>query len=646
MSSVGSGNVRKSIGSVNEDGKIKFTRVKELNDKREYWSKKFPKELYSHGMIFYDFEIFTFCTMVTFVDVMRCKEIIIVNDRNSLIRFYNEHKNEIFSGYNSRQYDTTIFKSIILGMNPKEINDKLISGLKPFQISDRFKKIQLYDFDNYKLNHSLKQLESGLQNSIYESKIPFDLNRPLTMEEIEETISYNRSDVYNTIEVHIKGQNKVYEGNMGLIKMFNFPISDINKTQAQLTAKITDCKKPTESRKDDWDLWVVDTVKLNKYKFVADWFMSLRNDHDRPRIETYENGKFVPFKGKGSKGYELHIDVCGIPCVFAMGGAHGSPDKPIRVEKKNGIAHSDIISMYPSIVLQYDLMSRSANKPEEFKNAYEMRIKYKKEGNPLNKILKIPLNAQYGCMGDINSSAYDLRNCRMVCITGQLLILSLLESIESYIELYNLNTDGIIYSVKDGYENLVFDMLNDWQQYSRLNFETDFIDSIVQKDVNNYLFNFSNGEVECKGAMMKYNNELDNDLPILNECLREYILHNIDVEKYINDCDELWKFMKTFKLGGTYECVYHNGEKQNGKCFRVFASKDTKDTFLGKKKFDSNTIEKFGNQSNHVFIENGDIHGKKCSEYPKLDKSYYIEEVYNRLESFGINAKPTIFDMF
>ena len=329
-----------------------------------------------------------------------------------------------------------------------------------------------------------------------------------------------------------------------------------------------------------------------------------------------------------------------------MGGAHGSPDKPIRVEKKNGIAHSDIVSMYPSIVLQYDLMSRSANKPEEFKNAYEMRIKYKKEGNPLNKILKIPLNAQYGCMGDINSSAYDLRNCRMVCITGQLLILSLLESIESYIELYNLNTDGIIYSVKDGYENLVSDMLNDWQQYSRLNFETDFIDSIVQKDVNNYLFNFSNGEVECKGAMMKYNNELDNDLPILNECLREYILHNIDVEKYINDCDELWKFMKTFKLGGTYEYVYHKGKKQNGKCFRVFASKDTKDTFLGKKKFDSDTIEKFGNQSNHVFIENGDIHGKKCSEYPKLDKSYYIEEVYNRLESFGINTKPTIFDMF
>lgn len=659
--------VKKEVKKVADEDKgeqIVFTRVTDLDPK--LYEDFFTKEKFEYGAIFFDWEVLKYDWCVTFYDVMNYKKTVIVNDRKGLMKFYmNFCKSNILFGFNCRSYDNTIFKAILLGMNPKEVSDKIVQGLKPFQISDRFKEIELNSFDCYKLGlGSLKKCESFLQLSVEETPISFDIDRMLTKEEMDSILFYNDADVRSTIEVCVKGQYKVYEGNMGLIKMFNFPISDINKTQAQITAKITDCEKPKESRHDEWDLWVMDTVKLNKYKFVADWFMSLKNDHDRPRIETYKNGKFIPFDGKGTKkeGYELHIDVCGIPCVWAMGGAHGAPNKPIQLEKKGKIKHSDIVSMYPSIILQYHLMSRNAKKPEEFQNAYDMRVKYKKEGNPLNKILKIPLNAQYGCTGDVNSPAYDLRNCRMVCITGQLLILSLLETIEPYITLQNLNTDGIIYTVnREEDEHLVSDMLDDWQGYSKLKFETDTIDSIVQKDVNNYLFNFSNGEVECKGAMLKYNNPLDNDLPILNETMREYILHKVNIEDYINSCDEFWKFMKTFKMNGDYKFATHDGVKFDNKCFRVFASKDTKSTALLKWKHPIGTIietvnskgqlvkrkyegEKFAGQSDHVFIENKDIHGKKCSEYPMLDKQWYINEVYDRLQLFGLDARPSIFD--
>lgn len=643
---------------------IKFTRVTDLDPK--LYEDFFTKEKFEYGAIFFDWEVLTWDWCVTFYDVMNYKKTVIVNDRKGLMKFYVTFcKKNLLFGFNNRNYDNLIFKAILLGMNPKEVSDKIVSGLKGFQISDKFKEIELNTFDCYKLGlGSLKKCESFLQLSVEETPIPFDIPTLLTKEQMDSILFYNDADVQSTIEVCVKGQYKVYEGNMGLIKMFNFPLSDINKTQAQLTAKITDCEKPKEPRHDEWNLWVMDTVRLNKYKFVADWFMSLRNDHDRPRIETYKNGKFIPYKGKGSKkeGYELHIDVCGIPCVWAMGGAHGAPDKPIQLEKKGKIKHSDIVSMYPSIILQYHLMSRNAKKPEEFQNAYDMRVKYKKEGNPLNKILKIPLNAQYGCTGDVNSPAYDLRNCRMVCITGQLLILSLLETIEPYISLQNLNTDGIIYTVnKEEDEQLVSDMLDEWQSYSKLKFETDTIDSLIQKDVNSYLFNFSNGEVECKGGMLKYNNPLDNDLPILNETMREYMLHKINVADYINNCDEFWKFMKTFKMNGDYKFATLNGQKFDNKCFRVFASKDLKSGALLKWKYSMGTIiegvnskgeitkrkyegEKFAGQADHVFIENKDIRGKKCSEYPMLDKNWYIEEVYNRLNLFGLDARPSMFD--
>lgn len=644
---------------------IVFTKVTDLDPK--LYEDFFTKEKFEYGAIFFDWEVLKYDWCVTFYDVMNYKKTVIVNDRKGLIKFYTNYcRNNLLFGFNCRSYDNTIFKAILLGMNPKEVSDKIVQGLKPFQISDRFKEIELNSFDCYKIGlGSLKKCESFLQLSVEETPISFDIDRMLTKEEMDSILFYNDADVQSTIAVCVNGQYKVYEGNIGIIKMFNFPISDINKTQAQLTAKITDCEKPKESRNDEWDLWVFDSVDLHKYKYVQDWFMSLKNDHDRPRIETYENGKFVPYKGKGTtkkEGFELHTKVCGIEHVFAMGGLHSAPDDPIHVVKKNGIVHSDISSMYPSLIIQYGLMSRNAKKPKEFENIYEQRLAYKKEKNPLASILKIPLNAQYGILGDINSPAYDIRNAHMICITGQLLILTLLERLEPYISLWNGNTDGIIYTIDDDKNtDLVFKIINDWTKTAKLNFEHDFIDEIYAKDVNNYLFKFSNGNIECKGAMLKYNSPLDNDLPILNETMREYLLNRVNIEDYINNCDELWKFMKTFKMNGDYKFATHNGIKFDNKCFRVFASKDVKSTALLKWKHPIGTIletidskgklvkrkyegEKFAGQSDHVFIENKDIHGKKCSEYPMLDKQWYIEQVYDRLELFNIDARPSMFD--
>ena len=60
-------------------------------------------------------------------------------------------------------------------------------------------------------------------------------------------------------------------------------------------------------------------------------------------------------------------------------------------------------------------------------------------------------------MGDVESSAYDPLYVKMVPVTGQLLILTLLETLEPYIDLIQSNTDGIIYTLKkDEYKDKVF----------------------------------------------------------------------------------------------------------------------------------------------------------------------------------------------
>lgn len=80
-------------------------------------------------LMFYDFEVFKEDWLVCMTDYFTKQECVIVNDRDKLIRLYNKFKdNTIFIGFNNRHYDDVIFKGILIDMNPKEINDKLIEG--------------------------------------------------------------------------------------------------------------------------------------------------------------------------------------------------------------------------------------------------------------------------------------------------------------------------------------------------------------------------------------------------------------------------------------------------------------------------------------------------------------------------------------
>ena len=75
-------------------------------------------------LIFYDFEVFKHDWLVVFRSQER--ETIIVNRQDELEAFYQENKTNVFVGYNSRSYDQYIFKGILAGFNPKEINDFII----------------------------------------------------------------------------------------------------------------------------------------------------------------------------------------------------------------------------------------------------------------------------------------------------------------------------------------------------------------------------------------------------------------------------------------------------------------------------------------------------------------------------------------
>ena len=608
--------------NVDLNQKICFTKINKFNNPHK------------------DFEVYKYDWCVTFIDVINDIETIIVNDRKGLIKFYYQHKDDLFFAFNNRNYDNFIFKGIILGMNPKEINDKIVyDGLKGFQISDKFKDVQLYAFDCYILNHSLKQFESFLQLEINEDHTPFDIDRIITEEEWIEILKYNRHDVTSCIEVFIRNPY-TYEAHMGLIDMFDYlSFNAINKTSAQIVADILKCKKGTHDDSDQWNIVCPPNLEVKKYKHVIDWFLNPQN-HDLSKKADFE--------------------IMGLKHTIGWGGIHASVSKEYVDNKDGGlILHIDVNSYYPSLLIFGKVYPENKTIGELafgkegikiYEEIYNKRLQLKREGKKKEQApLKIVLNGTYGILRDKNSNAYYPRGATLISVYGQMYLVDLIEHLEEAkcCRILNSNTDGLIikcFSEKD--IDTVERIRQDWERRSLMGLARDDINYCHFKDVNNYLFEFANGKIEVKGSYVKETNDLDNDLPIVNECIREYIMHKINIEDFINNCDELWRFMKTFKLSGNYKEVYHNGIKYTNKCYRVFASKNLKDTYLGKKKADSDTIEKFAGQSDHVFIENGDIHGKKCSEYSMLDKQWYINLIYDRLEDFGIDARPSMFDMF
>ena len=51
----------------------------------------------------------------------------------------------------------------------------------------------------------------------------------------------------------------------------------INKTEAQLSSYILQAKKPNYERNDTKDFRIIDTLNLNKYKYIKNWYENYNN---------------------------------------------------------------------------------------------------------------------------------------------------------------------------------------------------------------------------------------------------------------------------------------------------------------------------------------------------------------------------------
>ena len=586
----------------------------------------------------YDAEVFAYDFIVVFKNKRTKQYAIFHNDNEGVRDFLSEYG--IYCGFNTKHYDQYIIKAISAGFSPeevKQVNDWLIAGGQGWQcplldgVFLRFNNVDI--MDDMQMGLSLKAIEGHLGLSIEETEVDFNLDRPLTPEEIALTIKYCKHDVDCTErltdlrETYLK--NKIYLGGLkGLDE-----VKALSMTNAKLTALYVDAQR------------VIEYTDEREYKYPS----NLRREYipqevfaffDRLYDETVTDDDL--FKSK------LNLFVGECPVTLGFGGIHGAiPFYQEQEQDGRIIRNYDVASYYPHLMTICGYTSRNIPAPQIYADMLETRMRAKKAGDTATaNALKLVANTTYGAMLNKYNDLFDPLMGRSVCITGQLFLLELANHLRAdciTLKVIQLNTDGIMVSFDESEYSKVLAITKEWQDRTGFELEEDKIKSISQKDVNNYVEIPCEGKPKIKGGYLvrgiapagAFN--INNNATIVAKAIVDYFVHGTPPEETINGCDDISAFQIIAKAGSKYREAYHivDGVKQPvQKVNRVYATTDTRYGKLYKTHAETDSDAKIESLPEHCIIDNANH-----LTIDAVDKTFYIEMARKRINDF-LGIKP------
>lgn len=591
----------------------------------------------------YDIEVFSDDWIAVFRRPEAGSNHIVIHNDNARLREFLSQQDIIIGGFNNKHYDDYVILTMILGGSNVEVkrhNDYIIAGNTPWNFpfvqykKKTFKSFDLRD-DIADQGISLKAIEGNLKLPIVESSVPFNIDRKLTPEELEEVIRYCKYDVDATVRLYWERKKNYLDAKIlaGGIYGIN-PFDALGYTNARLSAEALEATY-TE-RDDERDYVIPEKLPVDRIpKIVLDFFMQIQ-DKSIPDAKLFG-------AGKGSKGMTLEFILktgggeC--PVTFAWGGVHGAvPCIIIEIDDEYILINQDVGSLYPNSKINFGYCSRSMKDQDAYKKLVDLRLHYKALAKAVNKeivkilggswyhnfsdedadgntflnldkakagtdeetykkileyldyddkqsSLKLIINTCYGAMLAKGNGLCDRLHGRSVCITNQICMAILISDLAKAcktIWFVNINTDGIMYRIHKREADLAQKIIDEWCELTGFTMEEDNFSKVIQKDVNNYIGIYDDGHFKTKGgyvSLYEGGNFKTNSLQIIHKAIVDNLVKGIDPEVTIRECTDVTAFQQIIKTGGSYEGSYHyvNGVREPiQKVNRVYAVKDQK----------------------------------------------------------------------
>ncbi len=434
---------------------------------------------------------------------------------------------------------------------------------------DVFKFVQRKSFlQNLFINKNIIFFKELFQDSNLESKIlPIErlaLSKPIDYAKFEDLNFikvYNFNDCFYTYKIlgFIKQIKEHFDSRFMFFENFDF--KEINFCQS---LNIPDSNLGVKYISEYFEGNFISLTKQQGNKEVISFndLIILYNYSYSKAIfeEQFNNVNYLDLKKEDYK--DRIIKVCNIEVNLGFGGLHSknfiksqnesflqedeeaTSKSKIFVSDENTVLFDlDVASFYVVIILKIFEKFNDNEKYLFFKGLYDLRLKLKKENNPLQLVYKIITLSVTGQFNLKQSNVFDPLTYYSMTANGQLMILDILMSLEKknlIKELIGVNTDGFTLSVE---KNKVNDLKKTIQEYAEsfgIDFDTfDEINSLIIFNVNKYIFNYKNPQKQSK---LKGFGE--GEFEILQILLKN-LLSQVNPEKI--DINSVWEsFNKTF----------------------------------------------------------------------------------------------------
>lgn len=650
---------------------------------------------------FFDFEVYPHWWCVTFGDFPEGelsqdnrwtfvkeeikKDFITISsdDLNARDKVLAQIKDVCCPGYNIKKYDLTILNAVYQGFTPEQI--KIISDLTIKQASPQDSKehLRLSPFANKRMRNmvyldlfdsstgSLKDKEAILGLNVMETTVPFD-KEDLTEEDKIDIKKYNVHDVWSSMVWYSCIVEPFIYAKLVLCRKFGLEEKwGYNDTNAGLIARALGVKKREYSDADKIKIEL--HPKIKKYcedNLPKEVLNRVLNDIKTYKVHLFENEVVFADGGIHSK-YDISKykrDKEDTPVLFVM-----SDDEYVLI-------NVDAESYYPSMMIQFETLSRSIPSPEGFNEILQERfaIKHKpnktKDDNDTQLADKLVLNTTYGASGSQWLPFYDPYQRTKTCRYGQLFLIALgckLYNTIPSLKIVQTNTDGILCYVKRSELDKVKACMKEWTDVSGIGMEEDYVEKIWQRDVNNYCMVKEGGKLKIKGGWLNQTIIRPGYIMIsprsafaCAKAVTQYLVNGKDIVKSIVSNTDLMDFVITTTKGPTYSGVVHRmsdgWEVPAFKCNRLIATTNKRYGKLYKVKTSvdndgrtKNNYTQMPNTPDHCLLLNEDMSNYSFKELrSQIDYTYYLERCYDLLDmtfvelSHDIDFKTNQFDYF
>lgn len=248
-----------------------------------------------------------------------------------------------------------------------------------------------------------------------------------------------------------------------------------------------------------------------------------------------------------------------------IGGLHSrEKGQCLRAESGYMISDWDAASFYPGLILSQKLFPKEIGAP--FLKVYQSIVTRRLEAKRNKDIVtantyKIVINSSYGKLGSLYSPLYSPELLIQTTITGQLVLLMLIERLENAgISVKSANTDGIVCYYHESKRRLLEEIIWDWELDTSFDMEETRYKLIASRDVNSYVAITESNKVKAKGVFSPPYYAMEKpvalalaknpDRYIIPLSVINYLQNGTPLEDTIRSCRDVRHFTAIRKVSG------------------------------------------------------------------------------------------------